>query len=50
MWLRHKGFEQVVADAWQFSCHGSAIYRLAFKMRALKQRLRHWNTHVFGNI
>ncbi|GFZ18132.1 hypothetical protein Acr_26g0014010 [Actinidia rufa] len=49
MWLKVEGFRDLVKKWWEgYEVHGSPSYRLARKLRALKEDLKMWNREVFG--
>ncbi|RVW12512.1 hypothetical protein CK203_082410 [Vitis vinifera] len=44
MWLKVEGFQDMVRTWWQgIDVRGSASYRLAFKMKEIKKKLKFWN-------
>ncbi|KAJ9695145.1 hypothetical protein PVL29_010576 [Vitis rotundifolia] len=51
MWLKVEGFKELVRGWWQgMVVRGSASYRLATKLKKLKQNLKTWNREVFGRL
>ncbi|RVX18307.1 LINE-1 reverse transcriptase-like [Vitis vinifera] len=51
MWLKVEGFQDMVRTWWQeIDIRGSASYRLAFKMKEIKKKLKVWNKEVFGRL
>ncbi|KAJ9700063.1 hypothetical protein PVL29_005748 [Vitis rotundifolia] len=51
MWLKVKGFIDLIRGWWHgLVVRGSPSYRLAVKMKELKQILKVWNREVFGNL
>ncbi|RVW90073.1 LINE-1 reverse transcriptase-like [Vitis vinifera] len=51
MWLKVEGFLDLVRSWWrEIEVRGTASYRLAAKMKELKQKLKVWNREVFGNL
>ncbi|RVX16087.1 LINE-1 reverse transcriptase-like [Vitis vinifera] len=51
MWLKVEGFKDLMRSWWQgMSVSGRASYKLATKLKAIKQKLKAWNTEVFGNL
>ena len=51
MWLKVEGFQDMVRTWWQgIDVRGSASYRLAFKMKEIKKKLKVWNKEVFGRL
>ncbi|RVW77375.1 LINE-1 retrotransposable element ORF2 protein [Vitis vinifera] len=48
MWLKAEGFKELVCSWWQgIDVRGSASYKLATKMKEIKQKLKVWNREVF---
>jgi hypothetical protein len=51
MWLHDEGFVDRVAAWWSnYSFGGPPSLVLARKLKALKEDLKRWNYHVFGNV
>uniref|UniRef100_A0A2N9IM54 non-specific serine/threonine protein kinase n=1 Tax=Fagus sylvatica TaxID=28930 RepID=A0A2N9IM54_FAGSY len=51
MWLKTEGFVDRVKTWWSsYPFTGSPSFVLASKLKALKEDLKHWNKHVFGDI
>ncbi|RVW28874.1 hypothetical protein CK203_112210 [Vitis vinifera] len=51
MWLKVEGFQELIQSWWQgIEVRGSASFRLATKMKAVKQKLKVWNREVFGRL
>ncbi|WKA11259.1 hypothetical protein VitviT2T_028778 [Vitis vinifera] len=51
MWLKAEGFKELVRNWWQgIDVRGSASYKLATKMKEIKQKLKVWNREVFGKL
>ena len=51
MWLKVEGFKDLLRSWWQgMSVSGRASYRLATKLKVIKQNLKVWNKEVFGNL
>ncbi|RVW74104.1 LINE-1 reverse transcriptase-like [Vitis vinifera] len=51
MWLKVEGFLDLIRNWWrEIEVRGTASYRLAAKMKELKQKLKAWNREVFGNL
>ncbi|RVW66411.1 hypothetical protein CK203_066327 [Vitis vinifera] len=49
MWLKVEGFLDLIRSWWrEIEVRGTASYRLAAKMKELKQKLKVWNREVFG--
>ncbi|RVW31784.1 hypothetical protein CK203_099460 [Vitis vinifera] len=51
MWLKVEGFQDMIRRWWwEIEVRGSASYRLATKLKEIKQKLKVWNKEVFGNL
>nr|CAN72477.1 hypothetical protein VITISV_022513 [Vitis vinifera] len=51
MWLKVEGFKDLVRSWWQgIEVRGSGSYKLATKMKEVKQKLKIWNREVFGKL
>ncbi|KAL6312517.1 hypothetical protein AAG906_033379 [Vitis piasezkii] len=51
MWLKAEGFKDLIEGWWQgIVVRGRPSYRLAAKMKGLKQNLKIWNKEVFGRL
>ena len=51
LWLKVEGFKDLMRSWWQgMSVSGRASYKLATKLKAIKQNLKLWNREVFGNL
>ncbi|KAJ9673635.1 hypothetical protein PVL29_023281 [Vitis rotundifolia] len=51
MWLKVDGFKNLIQGWWQgVEVSGRASFRLAFKLKALKQKIKVWNKEVFGRV
>ncbi|WJZ84046.1 hypothetical protein VitviT2T_003674 [Vitis vinifera] len=51
MWLKVEGFKELVCSWWQgIEVRGSGSYKLATKMKEVKQKLKVWNREVFGKL
>jgi hypothetical protein len=51
MWLKTEGFVDRVKDWWStYSFIGTPSFVLASKLKALKDDLKMWNKHVFGDV
>ncbi|RVW52584.1 Protein MICRORCHIDIA 7 [Vitis vinifera] len=49
MWLKAEGFQELIKGWWQgIEVSGRPSYRLATKLKGLKQNLKTWNKEVFG--
>ena len=49
MWLKVEVFKDLVHSWWQ-GVRGSGSYKLATKMKEIKQKLKVWNREVFGKL
>ena len=51
MWLKVEGFLDLIRYWWRgIEVRGTTSYRLAAKMKEIKQKLKVWNIEVFGNL
>ncbi|RVW41517.1 Transposon TX1 uncharacterized 149 kDa protein [Vitis vinifera] len=51
MWLKAEGFQELIKGWWQgIEVSGRPSYRLATKLKGLKQNLKTWNKEVFGRL
>ena len=51
MWLKVDGFKDLLQGWWQESgVSGKASFRLASKLKVLKQKITDWNRDVFGRL
>ncbi|RVX14869.1 hypothetical protein CK203_012174 [Vitis vinifera] len=51
MWLKAEGFQELIKGWWQgIVVSGRPSYRLATKLKGLKQNLKTWNKEVFGRL
>ncbi|RVW34350.1 Transposon TX1 uncharacterized 149 kDa protein [Vitis vinifera] len=51
MWLKVEGFQDMIRSWWwEVEVRGSASFRLATKLKEIKQKLKVWNKEVFGNL
>ncbi|KAL2471352.1 Uncharacterized protein Adt_39488 [Abeliophyllum distichum] len=50
VWSRHHDFLSFVSQKWSFPTHHTGMIALWEKIFRLKQGLRWWNRHVFGDI
>jgi hypothetical protein len=51
MWLKTEGFVDRVKDWWSsYPFRGTPSFVLASKLKALKEDLKLWNKHVFGDV
>jgi exonuclease III len=51
-WLDHPDFQANIRGWWKEAeiSHGTKMYRFQQKLKNLKQKLKSWNRHTFGNI
>ncbi|XP_075092532.1 uncharacterized protein LOC142172752 [Nicotiana tabacum] len=50
-WLLTEGFKNRIKTWWEsFSCTGRPDYILAFKLKALKEKLKEWSKTIQGNL
>ncbi|RVW46326.1 LINE-1 reverse transcriptase-like [Vitis vinifera] len=51
MWLKVDGFKDLLRDWWQGTVvRGKASFRLASKLKVMKQKIKEWNREVFGRL
>ncbi|RVW51255.1 hypothetical protein CK203_075421 [Vitis vinifera] len=51
MWLKVEGFKDLLRSWWQgMVVSGRASYKLATKLKGMKEKLKVWNREVFGNL
>ena len=51
MWLKVDGFKDLLRGWWQGSgVRGRASFRLATKLKEMKQKIKVWNRDVFGRL
>ena len=51
MWLKVDGFKGLLREWWQgIKVRGRASFRLASKLKFLKQKIKAWNREVFGRL
>ena len=51
MWLKVDGFKDLLWGWWQGSgVRGRASFRLATKLKVLKQKIKDWKRDVFGRL
>ncbi|KAJ9701691.1 hypothetical protein PVL29_006878 [Vitis rotundifolia] len=51
MWLKTEGFKELLRDWWQGAGgRGRASFRLASKLKAMKEKIKAWNREVFGRL
>lgn len=50
MWLSHPLLEDSIKQWWSMVVNGSAMFRVAKKIRFVKGNIRRWNKDVFGNL
>ncbi|RVW53000.1 Suppressor of mec-8 and unc-52 protein-like 1 [Vitis vinifera] len=51
MWLKVEGFKELLREWWQGGERvGRASFRLAAKMKVMKEKIKVWNRDVFGRV
>ena len=51
MWLKVDGFKELLRGWWQEAGgRGRASFRLASKLKILKEKIKTWNRDVFGRL
>ena len=50
MWFKHPDCLKVIENNWRIPARNSGMKKLWEKLQRLKQFLKWWNKHVFGNI
>ncbi|KAL6345965.1 hypothetical protein AAG906_025245 [Vitis piasezkii] len=51
MWLKVDGFKDLLREWWQGTVvRGKASFRLASKLKVMKQKIKEWNREVFGRL
>ena len=51
IWLKEEGFKELLKGWWQgFNYSGSYSFILIEKLKALKIKLKDWNSEVFGKV
>ncbi|OVA04077.1 hypothetical protein BVC80_849g1 [Macleaya cordata] len=50
MRISHNSFLDVVSQSWQDYISGNPALRFAYKLKRLKDKLKWWNSNVFGDI
>ncbi|XP_040987651.1 uncharacterized protein LOC121235368 [Juglans microcarpa x Juglans regia] len=48
MWTTHEDFWRCVSSSWEGGVYGIGLWKLAKKLKRLKQVLRTWNKEIFG--
>jgi hypothetical protein len=48
MWTLHEGFREFVHNLWNEEVDGAGLWKLAYKLKKVKNALRRWNREVFG--
>jgi len=48
MWTLHEGFGEFVHNLWNEEVDGVGLWKLAYKLKKVKNALRRWNREVFG--
>ncbi|XP_059067365.1 uncharacterized protein LOC131858218 [Cryptomeria japonica] len=50
MWLDHPNLVQVIEKWWSIDVKGTAMYRIAKKLRNVKDNIKKWNKDVFRDL
>ena len=51
MWLKVDGFKELLREWWQGGARGGrASFRMAAKMKEMKEKIKVWNRDVFGRV
>ena len=51
MWLKVDGFKELLREWWQGGARvGRASFRMAAKMKEMKEKIKVWNRDVFGKV
>ncbi|XP_059076156.1 uncharacterized protein LOC131875586 [Cryptomeria japonica] len=50
MWLDHPNLVQSIEKWWSIDVKGTALYRIAKKLRNVKDNIKKWNKEVFGDL
>ncbi|RVX09210.1 LINE-1 reverse transcriptase-like [Vitis vinifera] len=51
MWLKVDGFKELLREWWQGGARGGrASFRMAAKMKEMKEKIKVWNMDVFGRV
>ena len=50
VWILHPGLETLINEWWNIKFDGSAMFRVAKKLRNVKDNIKKWNRDTFGNI
>ena len=51
MWLKVDGFKDLLRGWWQgLGGRGRASFRLATKLKVMKEKIKGWNKDVFGRL
>ncbi|XP_071917045.1 uncharacterized protein [Coffea arabica] len=47
---RHPQFREIVSEAWSKEVYGMGMVRFYNKLKMVRDKLKHWNREVFGNV
>lgn len=50
MWLDHPNLEKAIEKWWSIEVKGTAMYRIAKKLRNVKDNIKNWNKEVFSDL
>ena len=50
IWMQHPQFESKLAEWWNIDVEGTALFKVATKLRNVKKEVKIWNKRCFGNI
>ena len=50
MWTIHPDLETLIKEWWGIPVEGTAMFRVAAKLKNVKKDIKKWNKHTFGNI
>jgi len=50
MWTLHDDCKSIIQESWNENMVGCPMFILNQKLKNLKQKLKHWNKNVFGNV
>ena len=50
MWILHPSLENLIKEWWSVKVEGTAMFKVAKKLRNVKDNMKRWNRETFGNI
>ncbi len=50
MWTLHPNLESLIQEWWNINVEGTALFRVAAKLKNVKKSIKFWNKTTFGNI